>query len=282
MEGQERRTGNDSQILHSQEREKEKEREKEREEEREKEKEREKEREEEREKEKEREKEREEEKAKEVLLSKISEEREEISESYTRPEILPTPLSGGSSLTSPVKVISGFFQKREDGGTGETDGKRLLNSSLTGFRLSFRSSKEKKERKQEKEKEKERKQEEEKAKEVLLSEISEETEEISESYTRPEILPTPLSVNLTMLHNEAPPPSETLVYPAAEPCSPSLLAPDILERSFFIRMKSTLTKRGVHIKSSGFKVGDTSSPQDSRTDCNCDKGQTVTVIKDRL
>ncbi|PNI59094.1 NPAS3 isoform 13, partial [Pan troglodytes] len=27
-----------------------------------------------------------------------------------------------------------------------------------------------------------------------------------------------------------------------------------LERSFFIRMKSTLTKRGVHIKSSGYKV----------------------------
>uniref|UniRef100_H3DRC2 PAS domain-containing protein n=2 Tax=Tetraodon nigroviridis TaxID=99883 RepID=H3DRC2_TETNG len=37
--------------------------------------------------------------------------------------------------------------------------------------------------------------------------------------------------------------------------SPSLLAPDnTLERSFFIRMKSTLTKRGVHIKSSGYKV----------------------------
>uniref|UniRef100_A0A3Q2YU64 Neuronal PAS domain protein 3 n=1 Tax=Hippocampus comes TaxID=109280 RepID=A0A3Q2YU64_HIPCM len=29
---------------------------------------------------------------------------------------------------------------------------------------------------------------------------------------------------------------------------------DCLERSFFIRMKSTLTKRGVHIKSSGYKV----------------------------
>ncbi|CAB1441159.1 unnamed protein product [Pleuronectes platessa] len=40
-----------------------------------------------------------------------------------------------------------------------------------------------------------------------------------------------------------------------ESSSPSLLAPDnVLERSFFIRMKSTLTKRGVHIKSSGFKV----------------------------
>ncbi|XP_030637711.1 neuronal PAS domain-containing protein 3 [Chanos chanos] len=40
-----------------------------------------------------------------------------------------------------------------------------------------------------------------------------------------------------------------------ESSSPSLLAPDnSLERSFFIRMKSTLTKRGVHIKSSGYKV----------------------------
>nr|XP_023689351.1 neuronal PAS domain-containing protein 3 [Paramormyrops kingsleyae] len=40
-----------------------------------------------------------------------------------------------------------------------------------------------------------------------------------------------------------------------ESSSPSLLAPEnSLERSFFIRMKSTLTKRGVHIKSSGYKV----------------------------
>ncbi|XP_078134300.1 neuronal PAS domain-containing protein 3 [Sander vitreus] len=40
-----------------------------------------------------------------------------------------------------------------------------------------------------------------------------------------------------------------------ESSSPSLLPNDnILERSFFIRMKSTLTKRGVHIKSSGYKV----------------------------
>ncbi|XP_069882586.1 neuronal PAS domain-containing protein 3 isoform X2 [Dipodomys merriami] len=37
--------------------------------------------------------------------------------------------------------------------------------------------------------------------------------------------------------------------------STSLLTTDnTLERSFFIRMKSTLTKRGVHIKSSGYKV----------------------------
>ncbi|MEQ2283702.1 Neuronal PAS domain-containing protein 3, partial [Ameca splendens] len=42
---------------------------------------------------------------------------------------------------------------------------------------------------------------------------------------------------------------------SVESSSPSLLSPDnSLERSFFIRMKSTLTKRGVHIKSSGYKV----------------------------
>ncbi|CAB1335445.1 unnamed protein product, partial [Coregonus sp. 'balchen'] len=40
-----------------------------------------------------------------------------------------------------------------------------------------------------------------------------------------------------------------------ESTSPTMLPPDnTLERSFFIRMKSTLTKRGVHIKSSGYKV----------------------------
>uniref|UniRef100_A0A671PDN8 Neuronal PAS domain-containing protein 3 n=1 Tax=Sinocyclocheilus anshuiensis TaxID=1608454 RepID=A0A671PDN8_9TELE len=48
-------------------------------------------------------------------------------------------------------------------------------------------------------------------------------------------------------HSETPEPVESN--------SPSLLSPDnILERSFFVRMKSTLTKRGVHIKSSGYKV----------------------------
>ncbi|XP_067847533.1 neuronal PAS domain-containing protein 3 isoform X3 [Heptranchias perlo] len=40
-----------------------------------------------------------------------------------------------------------------------------------------------------------------------------------------------------------------------ESTSPTLLTIDnSLERSFFIRMKSTLTKRGIHIKSSGYKV----------------------------
>ncbi|XP_066525670.1 neuronal PAS domain-containing protein 3 isoform X2 [Hoplias malabaricus] len=48
-------------------------------------------------------------------------------------------------------------------------------------------------------------------------------------------------------HSETPEPVES--------SSPSHLSPDnSLERSFFIRMKSTLTKRGVHIKSSGYKV----------------------------
>ncbi|XP_051579398.1 neuronal PAS domain-containing protein 3-like isoform X2 [Myxocyprinus asiaticus] len=48
-------------------------------------------------------------------------------------------------------------------------------------------------------------------------------------------------------HSETPEPVES--------SSPSLLSPDnTLERSFFIRMKSTLTKRGIHIKSSGYKV----------------------------
>lgn len=44
-------------------------------------------------------------------------------------------------------------------------------------------------------------------------------------------------------------------YSLVESTNPSLLTTDnTLERSFFIRMKSTLTKRGVHIKSSGYKV----------------------------
>ncbi|XP_048378201.1 neuronal PAS domain-containing protein 1 isoform X1 [Stegostoma tigrinum] len=43
--------------------------------------------------------------------------------------------------------------------------------------------------------------------------------------------------------------------PESDSGSPSLLGDDnVLERTFFIRMKSTLTKRGVHVKSSGYKV----------------------------
>ncbi|KAJ8394251.1 hypothetical protein AAFF_G00048340 [Aldrovandia affinis] len=53
----------------------------------------------------------------------------------------------------------------------------------------------------------------------------------------------------------------TRTYSPLESTSPSLLAPDnTLERSFFIRMKSTLTKRGVHIKSSGYKVHSNTAP----------------------
>ncbi|XP_051966426.1 neuronal PAS domain-containing protein 1-like [Xyrauchen texanus] len=37
----------------------------------------------------------------------------------------------------------------------------------------------------------------------------------------------------------------------SSPCSPVI---ELTERGFFIRMKSTLTKRGLHIKSSGYKV----------------------------
>lgn len=56
---------------------------------------------------------------------------------------------------------------------------------------------------------------------------------------------------------------------SVETTSPGLLTTDnTLERSFFIRMKSTLTKRGVHIKSSGYKVswvweGDTANQRQS-------------------
>ncbi|XP_078287084.1 neuronal PAS domain-containing protein 3-like [Rhinoraja longicauda] len=43
--------------------------------------------------------------------------------------------------------------------------------------------------------------------------------------------------------------------PEPDSASPSLLSEETtLERTFFVRMKSTLTKRGVHIKSSGYKV----------------------------
>ncbi|XP_032882995.1 neuronal PAS domain-containing protein 3 isoform X2 [Amblyraja radiata] len=47
-------------------------------------------------------------------------------------------------------------------------------------------------------------------------------------------------------HSETPEPEST--------SSILLTIDNTLERSFFIRMKSTLTKRGIHIKSSGFKV----------------------------
>lgn len=40
----------------------------------------------------------------------------------------------------------------------------------------------------------------------------------------------------------------------AAPSSPHSPADDPPERGFLIRMKSTLTKRGLHVKSSGYKV----------------------------
>ncbi|KAA0702357.1 Neuronal PAS domain-containing protein 3 [Triplophysa tibetana] len=49
-----------------------------------------------------------------------------------------------------------------------------------------------------------------------------------------------------------PEPGIFMMYVApSSPCSP---ANELSERGFFIRMKSTLTKRGLHIKSSGYKV----------------------------
>ncbi|KAF7663332.1 hypothetical protein LDENG_00211930 [Lucifuga dentata] len=42
--------------------------------------------------------------------------------------------------------------------------------------------------------------------------------------------------------------------PESAPSSPHSPADDPPDRSFFIRMKSTLTKRGLHVKSSGYKV----------------------------
>lgn len=38
------------------------------------------------------------------------------------------------------------------------------------------------------------------------------------------------------------------------PSSPHSPADEPPDRGFFIRMKSTLTKRGLHVKSSGYKV----------------------------
>lgn len=44
---------------------------------------------------------------------------------------------------------------------------------------------------------------------------------------------------------------------SAPEASPTEVSPSsrVQERSFFIRMKSTLTKRGLHVKASGYKVG---------------------------
>lgn len=45
----------------------------------------------------------------------------------------------------------------------------------------------------------------------------------------------------------------SVITPAA-PSSPLSSGDEPAERGFFVRMKSTLTKRGLHIKSSGYKV----------------------------
>lgn len=45
----------------------------------------------------------------------------------------------------------------------------------------------------------------------------------------------------------------SVIFPAA-PSSPLSSGDESADRGFFVRMKSTLTKRGLHIKSSGYKV----------------------------
>ncbi|XP_063168482.1 neuronal PAS domain-containing protein 1 [Candoia aspera] len=45
-----------------------------------------------------------------------------------------------------------------------------------------------------------------------------------------------------------------LSRPESDPSGSRPAAGDVLERSFFVRLKSTLTKRGLHIKTSGYKV----------------------------
>lgn len=45
----------------------------------------------------------------------------------------------------------------------------------------------------------------------------------------------------------------SVISPAA-PSSPLSSGDEPVERGFFVRMKSTLTKRGLHVKSSGYKV----------------------------
>ncbi|XP_069500672.1 neuronal PAS domain-containing protein 1 isoform X2 [Ambystoma mexicanum] len=48
--------------------------------------------------------------------------------------------------------------------------------------------------------------------------------------------------------------SSLVETPDTGPPSPVALENDALDRSFFVRMKSTLTKRGLHVKTSGYKV----------------------------
>ncbi|XP_059907439.1 exocyst complex component 3-like protein 4 isoform X2 [Gadus macrocephalus] len=122
-------------------------------------------------------------------------------------------LSGNSSLTSPLKTSSGLFQKKEDGRTGETQGNGLRHSktlpemaspdgffSFGSIRRSLRLSKKDKEKEQKKEKERgekvpeEEEEEEEEKEKMKMKEVVDKREEVSEFYTLPEVLSTPLSV----------------------------------------------------------------------------------------
>ncbi|XP_064147921.1 neuronal PAS domain-containing protein 3 [Loxodonta africana] len=88
--------------------------------------------------------------------------------------------------------------------------------------------------------------------------------DVYDAFTQSGIIQTPTAEQQAAAEH-SPLPQGT-ASPSSNPCqaqenlkvestSPSLLTTDnTLERSFFIRMKSTLTKRGVHIKSSGYKV----------------------------
>ncbi|CAL8303603.1 unnamed protein product [Boreogadus saida] len=121
------------------------------------------------------------------------------------PKSFGRSLSGDSSTTSPLKTSSGWFQKKEDGGTGETQGngprspKTLPETaspdgkfSLGSIRRSLRMSKKGKEKEQKTEKER-GEQVPEEVEEV--EEVEEKKrEEVSEFYTLPEVLSTPLSV----------------------------------------------------------------------------------------
>ncbi|CAL8298738.1 unnamed protein product [Arctogadus glacialis] len=139
------------------------------------------------------------------------------------PKSFGRSLSGDSSMTSPLKTSSGWFQKKEDGGTGETQGNGLRHSktlpemaspngmfSFGSIRRSLRMSKKGKEKEQktekergekvpeeeeeEEEEEKKKKEEEEEKKKEEEEEEVDKREEVSEFYTLPEVLSTPLSV----------------------------------------------------------------------------------------
>ncbi|XP_069063757.1 neuronal PAS domain-containing protein 1 isoform X1 [Pleurodeles waltl] len=75
----------------------------------------------------------------------------------------------------------------------------------------------------------------------------------------PDRSPSSLSINQKPLSNvsssSSSSSSSSLVEGSdTDPLSPLAIESDTLERSFFVRMKSTLTKRGLHVKTSGYKV----------------------------